>query len=102
MLACFFCSFSGEGIEGSFVRGNINLVLLSEQGTFMFLLDGCNGLNKTGGCVSVSQVVRAKYEMLKVPLLMLTWFFGAKRRNCEFSPVFQVLYYFSETWPSGE
>lgn len=44
----------------------------------MFLLDGSNGLNKTGGCVSVSQVVCAKYKMLRVPLLVLKWFFGAE------------------------
>jgi hypothetical protein len=63
----------------------------------MFLLDGCNGLNKMGGCVSVSQVVPAKYQMLRASLLMLVWFFGAKGRNYEFSPVFQVLYYFTQT-----
>lgn len=33
-VSLFSQSFSDEGIEGSFVRGSIDLVFLSEQGTF--------------------------------------------------------------------
>lgn len=70
-ISLFSCSFSNEGIGGSFVRGSVNLVLLSEQGTFMFLLDGCNGLSKMGGYVSVSQMVPARYQVFRATLLML-------------------------------
>lgn len=102
IISLFSCSFSDEGIEGSFVRGSVNLVLLSEQGTFMFLLDGCNGLSKIGGYVSISQMVPARYQVLRATLLMLVWFFGAEGRNCEFRPVLQVLYHFTQTWPGRE
>lgn len=67
----------------------------------MFLLDGCNGLSKMVGYVSVSQMVPARYQVFRATLLMLVWFLGL-REGIVSSVLFFKFYTTSPRRPGGE